>query len=111
MSMNGARVVGPALGGWLTSRFGFAEVFSFNAATYLFVLAAIAFTQIPPASAEPRNLGDRLFGGFKIVTKAPQVRNTLNMYPQSINIANHDLQLLTPLYIKIYILLESQISI
>ncbi|MBU98007.1 MAG: hypothetical protein CL429_02820 [Acidimicrobiaceae bacterium] len=77
MSMNGARVVGPALGGWLTSRFGFAEVFSFNAATYLFVLAAIAFTQIPPASAEPRNLGDRLFGGFKIVTKAPQVGSPL----------------------------------
>ena len=36
MAMNGARVIGPALGGWLTSRFGFAEVFSLNAVTYLF---------------------------------------------------------------------------
>ena len=77
MSMNGARVVGPALGGWLTSRFGFAEVFSLNAVTYLFVLAAIAFTRIPPASAEPRNLGDRLFGGFKIARRAPQVGRPL----------------------------------
>ena len=77
MSMNGARVVGPALGGWLTSRFGFAEVFSLNAVTYLFVLAAIAFTRIPPASAEPRNLGDRLLGGFKIARRAPQVGRPL----------------------------------
>lgn len=77
MSMNGARVVGPALGGWLTSRFGFAEVFGLNAATYLFVLAAIAFTKIPPATAEPKNLGDRLFGGFRIAARAPQVGRPL----------------------------------
>ena len=79
MSMNGARVIGPALGGWLTSRFGFAEVFSFNAVTYLFVLVAIILTTIPPASAEPRNLGDRLFGGFRIAFRAPQVGRPLTL--------------------------------
>tara|TARA_B100001778_G_scaffold76056_1_gene61264 strand:- start:1520 stop:2656 length:1137 start_codon:yes stop_codon:yes gene_type:complete len=79
MSMNGARVIGPALGGWLTSRFGFAEVFSFNAVTYLFVLVAIILTTIPPASAEPRNLGDRMLGGFRIAFRAPQVGRPLTL--------------------------------
>ena len=77
MSMNGARVIGPALGGWLTSRFGFAEVFGLNAATYLFVLAAIVFTQIPVTTAEPKSLGDRLLGGFRIAKRAPQVGSPL----------------------------------
>ena len=79
MSMNGARVIGPALGGWLTSRFGFAEVFSLNAVTYLFVLVAIVLTTIPPASADPRNLADRLFGGFRIAFRAPQVGRPLTL--------------------------------
>ena len=79
MSMNGARVIGPALGGWLTSRFGFAEVFSLNAVTYLFVLVAIVLTTIPPTSADPRNLGDRLFGGFRIAFRAPQVGRPLTL--------------------------------
>ena len=78
MSMNGARI-GPALGGWLTSRFGFAEVFSLNAVTYLFVLVAIVLTTIPPTSADPRNLGDRLFGGFRIAFRAPQVGRPLTL--------------------------------
>lgn len=77
MSMNGARVIGPALGGWLASRFGFAEVFGLNAATYLFVLAAIALTQIPSPTAEPKNLSDRLLGGFKIARRAPQIGRPL----------------------------------
>ncbi|MDG1845426.1 MAG: MFS transporter [Acidimicrobiales bacterium] len=77
MSMNGARVIGPALGGWLTSRFGFAEVFGLNAATYLFVLVAIALTQIPSTTAEPKNLSDRLLGGFKIAKRAPQIGRPL----------------------------------
>ncbi len=77
MQVNGARVIGPAIGGWLTSRFGFSEVFALNAASYLLVIGAIAVTTIPAAQAASRSLSDRLFGGFKVAWRAPQVGRPL----------------------------------
>ena len=78
MSMNGARDW-PGSWRWLTSRFGYAEVFSLNAVTYLFVLVAIILTTIPPTSADPRNLGDRLFGGFGL-RQSSSGRKTIDSY-------------------------------
>jgi len=75
--INGARVIGPAVGGWLTSRFGFSEVFFINAATYVFVLAAVAITIIPASTAAARSFRDRIFGGFQIAFRAPQVGRPL----------------------------------
>ena len=71
--INAARVVGPAVGGFLTSRVGFAEVFAINAASYLIVIAALWMTRMPAPSTTVRSLGDRIFGGFKVVFRAPQV--------------------------------------
>lgn len=70
---NASRIIGPAIGGWLTSKVGFAEVFAINSLTYLIVIAAIAVTTLPPVDASVRSLGDRLLGGFRIAFRAPQV--------------------------------------
>lgn len=75
--VNAARVIGPAIGGWLTSRLGFAEVFALNAATYIIVLAALWITPIPRAKAVARSLADRIFGGFRIAWRARQVGQPL----------------------------------
>ncbi len=74
---NASRVVGPAIGGWMTSRFGFAEVFAVNAITYLFVIGALIITPLPSPISKIRSLGDRLFGGFRLVGRAPQVGRPL----------------------------------
>lgn len=74
VQINGARVVGPALGGILASRMSFSGLFAINAASYLFVIAAIwRFTLPAPIAQASRSVSDRLFGGFRIVRKAPQV--------------------------------------
>ena len=41
VQVNGARVIGPAIGGVLASSMGFAEVFAINALTYTIVIAVI----------------------------------------------------------------------
>ncbi len=74
---NAARVIGPAIGGWLTSQVGFAEVFAINAASYLVVLMAILITTLPTSTSTSRSFKDRVFGGFRIAYKAPQVGRPL----------------------------------
>ena len=71
--INAARVIGPAIGGLLTSQVGFAEVFAINAASYIVVLIALWVTPMPAPSQARRSLSDRVFGGFKVVFRAPQV--------------------------------------
>jgi MFS family permease len=75
--INAARIVGPALGGWLTSRVGFGEVFAINAATYVVVIAALWITKLPAANAVARSFNDRIFGGFRIAYRARQVGRPL----------------------------------
>lgn len=77
MQINAARVIGPAIGGWMTAQFGFAEVFAINAATYIFVLVAVAVTEMPGATAAARSFTDRIFGGFRVAFRAPQVGRPL----------------------------------
>ena len=45
--MNMSRVIGPAIGGVLFPLFGAAAVFSVNAVTYLFAVAAILAARVP----------------------------------------------------------------
>lgn len=52
--MNLARVTGPALGGLVFAGFGAAAVFALNAATYLFVIAALVAVRIPRSCAPTR---------------------------------------------------------
>lgn len=77
MQVNGARVVGPALGGLLVAQFSFAWAFAIVACSYVFVITAIARTKIPASTANSRSIRDRIFGGFTIVRRAPQVGRPL----------------------------------
>lgn len=74
---NAARVVGPAIGGWLTSLVGFAEVFAINSLTYVVVIGALYLTDLPSPTASASTLSDRLFGGFRVARRAPQVGRPL----------------------------------
>ncbi len=73
VQVNGARVVGPAIGGVLASRFGFAEVFALNAATYLAVIGVLWFMRFPQSTAKAASFGDRIFGGVRVAFRAHQV--------------------------------------
>lgn len=74
VQVNGARVVGPSIGGVLASSFGFAEVFAINALTYTIVIAVLWRMQLPKSTASTASSWtDRVFGGFRIVRRAPQV--------------------------------------
>jgi len=77
MQTNGARVVGPALGGLLVAQFSFAWAFAIVACSYVFVITAIALTEIPASTANSRSIRDRVFGGFTIVRRASQVGRPL----------------------------------
>ena len=79
MQTNGTRIVGPAMGGFLVTKWGYAEVFAINAASYLFVLFAIYRAIIPPGTATSRTWKERLLGGFTVAFRAPQVGRPLLM--------------------------------
>jgi len=72
-----ARVVGPAIGGWLTSQVGFAEVFAINALTYLAVIFAVYITEFPESAGRVRSLSDRLLGGLRLASRFKQVGRPL----------------------------------
>lgn len=73
VQLNGARVVGPAIGGVLATALGFAELFAINAATYLVVIVVVALMTLPKPAAKSGTLSERIFGGFRIIRRAPQV--------------------------------------
>lgn len=80
MQVNGSRVLGPAIGGYLVSVMGFSTVFALNAASYLIVIWALWVTSIPATRAtQAATLSDRVFGGFKIAARAPQVGRPILM--------------------------------
>ena len=79
MQTNGTRVVGPAIGGFLVSKWGYAEVFAINAASYLFVLFAIYRAVIPAGTGTSRSFKERVLGGFTVAFRAPQVGRPLLM--------------------------------
>jgi MFS family permease len=55
MAFNGARLVGPAVGGFLLAGYGEAAVFLVNGLSYLAVLAGLATMRLDPASPRPRD--------------------------------------------------------
>jgi len=77
MQINGARVLGPAIGGWLTSVLGFAEVFAVTAALYLAVIGGLLLTWIPPSTAIARTFSARVLGGFRAARRASHVREPI----------------------------------
>jgi MFS family permease len=77
--MNGARVIGPAIGGALYAAFGAATVFGINAATYLFAIGTVLAIKSPPfspATDGPRGLR-RIAEGIAVVRHDPVLRRVL----------------------------------
>ena len=75
---NASRVVGPAIGGLLAATVGFAEVFAINGVGYVAVIFAILRTDIPASTAaRGASFSDRVFGGFRVAWRAPQVGGPL----------------------------------
>lgn len=79
MQTNGTRVIGPAIGGLLVSKWGYSQVFAINAVSYIFVLIAILRAVIPPGTATSRTFKERILGGFTVAFRAPQVGRPLLM--------------------------------
>ncbi len=79
-SMNGARVIGAALGGLLFSRTGLATVFFVNAATYLAIIGALFVATIPNAKRKGTlSAADRFLGGIRLARAAPQIGRPLSI--------------------------------
>lgn len=79
--MNGSRVIGPAIGGFLYASYGPSWVFLINAATYLFVIGALASIRLPDVASddnhEPRLR--RLALGFRIARERHPVGRSLSL--------------------------------
>lgn len=77
--MNGARVVGPAIGGVLIATVGLADCFLLNAASYVAVLVALARmrgSELQRAEPVPRAKG-QLRAGFRYAMGTPALRDPL----------------------------------
>lgn len=75
MMFNGARVIGPALAGVVTARFGEAPAFLYNGLSYSAVLAALLMMRLTPAERPaPRPRAQQLREGLRYVAGDPQVR-------------------------------------
>jgi MFS family permease len=77
--MNGARVIGPAIGGVLILTLGVSTCFMVNAASYVAVLVALSFmrtAELHPAKAVARAKG-QIRDGLRYVWSTPDLRNPL----------------------------------
>jgi MFS family permease len=75
--MNGSRVIGPVVGGLLLHAYGPSWVFAGNAATYLFVVAALLAVRFPPRTVVARRDLRELLVGFQVARADRVVRRAL----------------------------------
>ena len=77
--MNGSRVIGPIIGGVLYPLIGPAWIFVINAATYLFVVAALLRVTLPRYSPGTLTVSGwrELFGGITVAREDPVVGRAL----------------------------------
>lgn len=75
--MNGSRVIGPVIGGFLIPTIGIGAVFAVNAVTYIFVIAALASVAVPTLVPLTSSMKDRLLGGFRIARRSTPVGRSL----------------------------------
>lgn len=81
VTVNAARIVGPAFGGFLIAAFGVGPCFIANAISYLAVIVALKFirvSELHPATLARRAPG-QLREGFKYAWSQPILRTTLLM--------------------------------
>lgn len=78
---NGARLIGPALAGFMIARFGEGVAFLLNAVSYVAVLAALMAMKIE--RRPPRQTGENLLStlrqGFSYAFGFPPIRNVLSL--------------------------------
>lgn len=76
---NGARIIGPAIGGLTMDWFGPALAFFLNGVSYLFVVAALAFMKLPdkPATAKEKRFWPEIREGLLFAKQTPIIRDTL----------------------------------
>jgi MFS family permease len=77
--MNGARIIGPAIGGVLYHSFSASAVFGVNAATYLFAIVTVLLIRSPPFErvGEDRGPITRIAEGIAVVRADPVLRRVL----------------------------------
>lgn len=75
--MNASRVIGPAIGAWLATVYDVWLVFVINGVSYLTIITALAFVDLPPARPVPGSAIQRLTSGFRIARGAEQIRQPL----------------------------------
>jgi MFS family permease len=79
VQMNLSRVIGPAIGAVIYSRFSAAPVFALNAGTYVFAVAGVVLARYhhyAPGEVEETGLA-RLLSGFRIAARDPLIRRIL----------------------------------
>jgi MFS family permease len=75
MMMNGARIIGPALGGLVIARIGEGPAFLWNGLSYIFVLSGLLMMVIPPFIAPPpQDRAAQMREGIGYMARDPQVR-------------------------------------
>jgi MFS family permease len=74
-AFNGARVIGPALGGILVAKVGMAPCFYINAASFLAVIAAVVFMRTRPApiNATDSSIFADVMEGLRYVRAEPRI--------------------------------------
>jgi MFS family permease len=80
--VNGARVVGPAVAGFLMAQVGMAACFFFNGLSFLAVLAGLLMMRLPPfvAPVEPESTWQHAREGLSYVIKHRRVRTLLLLF-------------------------------
>src|SRR5579884_641833 len=81
LSTNGAKVIGPAIGGVATAYFGVAPVFYFNSFSFLAMIVALALMRIPFIRVErTRNAAGELIEGLQVIRRTPAILLTLALF-------------------------------
>ncbi len=79
--VNGARIIGPAIGGVIIATAGIGVCFVINAISFTFVIAAMVLirtNELHPSERSPRAPG-QLREGFRYAWRTPDIRTTLVM--------------------------------
>jgi MFS family permease len=101
-SFHGARIVGPAVAGWLVAKWGLAAAFFANGASFVAVLISLAMIRRrPPATAgSGASPLEMMKEGFRFVRERPALQSLLGLTAITTMFIFPNLAVLTPYYIK-----------
>lgn len=79
--VNGARIIGPAIGGFAMDVFGAALAFFINAISFLFVIVALLMMKLPTklSSVKKKGTMSEIKEGLQYALKTPTIRTVLGM--------------------------------